>query len=382
MRKSRNPREPGEAALSAPNLPHGTMAMTAPVAQALRYTACACVVLLLLTPLVVTRDTIYLYVVGKALYWRTLVEIAFTMWAVLALWVPAYRPPRSWLLGLVGAGVACSLLSASFGVSTERSLWSSYERMLGVVNELHMLAFVVVVVSLFRGASRSGSALHMLMNVNLGVSALVGLLAVGRFLELGVPFYGSLPELHLPRVGVPLGNPTWLAAFVVMNGTLALGFLVRSFLTGAASPLRHWARLFWLAAAVLNYVALALTSSRGALLGLVMAVAFLAFGGLLAFTRVRLWPLVLGFLGAAAIAIAALLALPAFIDPHASSRLTEDGTEPIPIVGTYFPTAVRAPGWPFGRLAWKGSPRGRFLVGGRRTLRWSSASFSPVPFHA
>ena len=320
-----------------PNAGSGTAVLAAPGARALRYAAQAGVVLLLLTPLIVSRDTIYLYVVGKALYWRTLVEIVFTVWAVLALWAPAYRPPRSWLLGLLGAGVACSLLSASFGVSPERSFWSTYERMLGVVNELHMLAFVIVVVSLFRGAARSGSALRMLMNVNLGTSAVVGLLAIGRFLELEMPFYGALPELHSPSVGVPLGNPTWLAAFAVMNGTLALGFLVRSFLTGAVSPGRHWARLFWLAAAVLNYVALALTSSRGALLGLACAVAFLAFGGLLAFTRVRLWPLVLGFLAAAAIAIVFLLALPAFIDPHASSRLTEDGTEPIPIVGTYFP---------------------------------------------
>ena len=335
-RRRRSVSPPTAARLDAPGR-QGAAVVPVPVAQALRYIAQACVVLLLLTPLVVTPDTVYLYVVGKALYWRVLVEVTFAVWVVLALCVPAYRPPRSWLLGLLGVGVACSLLTAYLGVSPERSFWSTYERMLGVVNELHALAFAIVVVSLFRAASRTGQALLALLNFNLGVSALVALLAVGRFLELDMPFFGSLPELHLPGLGGVLGNPTWLAALVVVNGTLALGFLVRSFLTDAASPGRHGARLFWLATAALNYVALYLTSSRGALMGLVGGLAFLLFGGLSAFTRIRLRSLVLGFVGAAAMAIVAFLALPRFIDPHASSRLTEDGTVPGPIVGTYFP---------------------------------------------
>ena len=310
-----------------------------PMAKMLLDAARVGVLLLLLTPLIVA-DTIYPFVVGKALYWRTLVEIVFALWVLLALWVPACRPPRSWLLGLLGIGFVCSLLAAFFGVSPQRSFWSTYERMLGAVNEAHMLAFAIVVVSLFRGGARPGAKLHMLLNLNLGASAVLCLLAAARFFELDVPYYGSLPERHLPRIGGALGNPGWLALFAAMNGTLALGFLARSFLIESASSGRHWARLFWLVTAALNYFALMLASSRGAFLGLLAASAFLAFGGLLAFTRIRPWRLTLGFVGAGTLAIAlVLLALPMLTDAAADgahSRLSEDGTEPFPVAGVYF----------------------------------------------
>ena len=51
--------------------------------------------LLLLTPFVVTPGTIFPFVVGKALWSRSLIEIAFALWTVLALTHPGYRPPRS-----------------------------------------------------------------------------------------------------------------------------------------------------------------------------------------------------------------------------------------------------------------------------------------------
>ena len=49
--------------------------------------------LLLLTPVVITNETIFPLVVGKALYSRTLIEIVFLAWAVLAYRRAEYRPP-------------------------------------------------------------------------------------------------------------------------------------------------------------------------------------------------------------------------------------------------------------------------------------------------
>ena len=319
---------------------HGPLA---PAARVALRTAQAGVVLLLLTPFVVTTDTLFPHVVGKALYWRALVEIVFAAWVLLALWAPAYRPPRSWLLGLVGFGCVCSLLAGCFGVSPQRSFWSSYQRMQGTLDAVHMLAFAIVVASLFRGAARPSAGLRTLLNLNLGASAVLGLLAVAASLELDVPFYGDLIERDRPRIGSALGNATYLGAFAAMNGTLALGFLVRSFLMdAAASQVRRWARLFWLATAALNYVALGLTASQGALMGLVGASGFLVFGGLLACTRIRPWWLTLGFVGASALGTAlVLLVLSALTEPPSKDRfedgaLFEDGAKPLPVVGAYF----------------------------------------------
>ncbi len=60
----------------------------------------------------VDTGTVFPFIVGKALWSRALIEIAFA-------------PPRSWLLVLPGAGLGVSLLAAWLGVSPQRSLWSN-----------------------------------------------------------------------------------------------------------------------------------------------------------------------------------------------------------------------------------------------------------------
>ena len=324
---------------ASPPLEYGALAATSKLLPTLLLrTAQTGVLLILLTPFIVSTDTLYPFVVGKSLYWRTLVEIVFVLWVLLALWVPEFRPPRSWLLGLLGAGFACAVLAALFGASLQRSLWSTYERMQGVIDGAHVLAFAVVVASLFRGAGHPGAQLRLLLAINVCVSVALCVLAVCGFLQLDVPFYGRLPERDYPRIGSALGNAAYLAAYTTMNGALALGFLVRSLLAAGASARHRWATgLFWFAAAALNYAVLALTVSRSGILGTLAACVFLAFGGLWAFTRIRLWRLVVGFVGAGVLAMAlGLAALTALTDPEKATQLSEDGTEPFPVVGAYF----------------------------------------------
>ena len=59
-------------------------------------------------------------------------------------------PPRSWLLLLLAAGLGASLLSACFGVSLQRSVWSNYERMQGVVDQAHWFEFALVLTLILR----------------------------------------------------------------------------------------------------------------------------------------------------------------------------------------------------------------------------------------
>ena len=110
----------------------------------------------MLTPFVVTKGTVFPFVVGKALWSRAVIEIVFMLWAALALLSPAFRPPRSLLLNLLAAGLVVSLLAAVFGVSVQRSMWSSYERMQGVVDLVHWFALVVVIVSVLRTGANGG----------------------------------------------------------------------------------------------------------------------------------------------------------------------------------------------------------------------------------
>ena len=266
---------------------------------------------LLLTPFVVTPGTVYPFVVGKALWSRTLIEIAFALWAVLALTRPGYRPPRSWLLLLLGAGLGVSLLSAWCGVSPQRSLWSSYERMQGIVDQAHWAALAVVLASVLR-TPREWRAL---LGASVAAGAAVACLVIARALDLELPFFGRLPEPHLPRLSGPLGHPAFLGVFMVANLVLAAGFAARAWTSGSAAgpgPAGRWAAGAWGAVAAAHLATLVVAGSVGAFAGLGAAVGFAA----LAFA----W-LTRGRRRLAAIAVLVLLAAGAagigqrFVDP-------------------------------------------------------------------
>ena len=106
--------------------------------------------LLLLTPFVYAPGALEPLSVGKALWSRCLIEIVFALWALLALLRPDYRPPRSWLLLLMAAGLGVALLAAGAGESMQRSLWSDYGRMQGLVDQAHWCALTLALASLLR----------------------------------------------------------------------------------------------------------------------------------------------------------------------------------------------------------------------------------------
>ena len=60
--------------------------------QIARWVALGALFLLPFTPLVVVDTYFFPFITGKAFYLRTLIEIAFVAWVVLALMDKAYRP--------------------------------------------------------------------------------------------------------------------------------------------------------------------------------------------------------------------------------------------------------------------------------------------------
>ena len=262
--------------------------------------------LVLLLPLLVNSsplpDTYFPYIVGKALYGRILIEIVVGLWLVLALTYPAYRPPRSWILVAFFVYLVLALLAGIVGVSFERSLWSTYERMQGIVDLAHWIAFVVAAASLFRTMGRWWA----LLNFNLGVSLVMALLGVAQHSDVTLPGLRFLEVTN--RVDITLGNATYVGAYMLVNVLLASGMLLNSFdrrgvgkasrpaparresraanrrrrrrarpataASGDESPLL-W-QLFWLAVIALDLWMLVLSATRGALVGL--AAGVLAFG--------------------------------------------------------------------------------------------------------
>lgn len=299
---------------------------------ALRWGIHAGIGLVLLTPFIVTKGTLFPFVVGKALWSRSVIEIVFALWAVLALSDPAWRPPRSRVLLLFAAVLGVSFLAALCGVAPQRSLWSDYERMQGVVDLAHWFALAVVLASVLR----TRDAWRRLLAASAGAATAVAGLAVARHLQLDVPFYGVLPEGNLPRIGGPLGNPLYLSAYLLVNLMIAAGLAVRSWLSDAATaaapapappasrnrrrerrrkppraavPARPVAgrvlALLWTLAALLQLWGMALAGSVGGFGGLFAAAAFVAFA-LAVTARGRTWRLAAGMLAVLGLAVAAI----------------------------------------------------------------------------
>ena len=259
--------------------------------------------LVLLTPLVVMSDplprTFFPFVVGKALYARTMIELAVLAWALLAIRSPAYRLPRSRLAGLVGLYLLAMVLATVVSVSPQRSLWSNYERMMGLFDTAHWLLLIVLMAAMFR----SWAQWRVLLNVNLAVGTTMALLGLSERFAFG-PVIDTFPYLAGPqgapsaRLVITLGNPTYVGAYFLVNSIIAVGMLGYSYLRPRDSSAPRAVgrrrrqskraeadsvvstevllRVFWALAAVLGLTMILLSGTRGALFGLTAAVACFA----------------------------------------------------------------------------------------------------------
>ncbi len=255
--------------------------------------------LVLVAPLVVSAapwpETLFPFVVGKAVWSRSLIEVAFGLWVVLILRDAAYRPPKYWLVGIFGVYLFLALMAGVFGVSLNRSLWSTFERMAGWVALAHWFVFVLMLISVFR----TWAHWRWLLNFNVGVSLFLGLLGLSEYFDWGWVSYLQSTD---GRVAITFGNPTYVGGYAAVNafvaGALLAGSLVRRADAGEGAGRREprgrrrarqrrtggrasgggawgdagvWGwRLFWAAALVLDLVMLSLSATRGAMAGLGM----------------------------------------------------------------------------------------------------------------
>ena len=173
--------------------------------------------LLPFTPLVVSTSMFFPYITGKAYFFRVIVEILFGVWIVLMARDASYRPKFSWILGAFALFLGVITLADLFGGNLERSFWSSYERMEGLVTHLHLFAYFLIAISVLNAEKLWERFFH----ISLGVS-------------LFVILYGAIQltgEIVINQGGVridgPLGNATYLAVYALFHFFFALFWFVR-----------------------------------------------------------------------------------------------------------------------------------------------------------
>ena len=109
-------------------------------------------VFVLLLPLVVNStpfpDTIFPYLMGKALFFRISVEVMFIFWLSLLLINSKYKPKVSILLFVLGLFLFISLLSSLFSVDIDKSFWSTLDRMDGFIDLFHWFVYFLILISI------------------------------------------------------------------------------------------------------------------------------------------------------------------------------------------------------------------------------------------
>lgn len=232
----------------------------------------ACAALLLAMPFIVTPGVIYPAIVGKTLFARALVEIMTALWVILAWNDRRYRPNRSFVMLSFLAFVGVAGIAAITGVSPVKSLWSSFPRMMGVWGLAHWYLLALILASTIR----TPKGWWWLLNGCL-LSVLL-LSAIGVLQSFGL---ARLPGTSSDaRISATLGNPSYLAAILVLAIPPAASFLVRSAEARQKGIGLALLRIFWATTVILGIWVLFLTGTRAAVVGLVGGAVVMPVGAL------------------------------------------------------------------------------------------------------
>lgn len=240
--------------------------------------------LCLLTPLFFASSLVFPFTPAKVFSFRILVEIAAALYFYLALKNPALRPKKTALNLAVLVFLAATLISGFAGIDPYLSFWGNAERMGGFFTLAHLALYFLMLQGII-GSSRERD---QFLKITAGASALVALTTIlQRLVDLGQ----LMPQVTRP-FGL-IGNAGFLGTYLVFNIFIAAFLCFKEW-----KERKFWPAIIFGAGAVLEILALILSGTRGAFLGLaagVLAGAILAGFYLIKETKKR-WVLTGGFL--------------------------------------------------------------------------------------
>jgi len=106
--------------------------------------------LALFTPFIFIRDYFFPFVVPKTIFFRIVVDIIFIAYILLVISNPRYRPKFTPLTITITAFLGILILTSLTGINFEKSFWSVFERMSGLLTFFHLYAFYIILSSVFK----------------------------------------------------------------------------------------------------------------------------------------------------------------------------------------------------------------------------------------
>lgn len=214
--------------------------------------------LISIIPFIVGLGSFFPFVGPKSLYFMLIVEVIFGAWLILAFSSPRYRPRFNTILLALVLFLLVFAASSVLGVDFSRSFWSKYERMTGLLMQLHLFAFFLVVSSTFK---RKEDWLKIF-----GVFSFAAVLmsALSLAPKIGWNVLGKIEESS--RGGATLGNSSFLGTYLLLNLFLTIYLFFNT---------KKTFKIVFGSAAIIIFIALWLSTARAAFLAALFGIILL-----------------------------------------------------------------------------------------------------------
>lgn len=161
--------------------------------------------LAMFTPLILVKYFYFPYVVPKTIFFRIIVDVIFIAYLLLAISNPRYRPKINALTITLAIFLGIKVLTAITGINFNRSFWSTFERMTGILTLFHLFAFFIILTSVFKE--------RKYWERFFTISICAGILLC---------FYVFTSSDPTARGGGTLGNTSFMSAYVLFNVFFAI----------------------------------------------------------------------------------------------------------------------------------------------------------------
>ena len=220
--------------------------------QFLRYGIFGGLALIPFIPLVVASTMFFPFITGKNFMFRILVITVTALWLVLMTRDPSARPKSSLILWGTIALLVVTSLATAFSLNPYRSFWSNFERMDGLITQIHLFLYFIVAT----GVLTTRRYWYQFFNVNLVAASCVSVYALSQLIGSADIHQGST------RIDATLGNAAYMAVYMLINSFLA------TYLAVVATK-NTWLRFTYGTLAFWFMILLYLTQTRGTILGLI-----------------------------------------------------------------------------------------------------------------
>jgi O-antigen ligase/tetratricopeptide (TPR) repeat protein len=178
------------------------------------------VLLIFFLPLYINSGFYFPFITPRNFAFRIIVEIIFGLYLILLLsdW-KRYTIGKSRLLALIVIFFSWITLSSIINPGFWMGFWGNYERMDGLLNAYHLIAFLIVIL----GVYRDKQSWLQLFHVTFFVSFIVSFIALGQHFNLNLFIESSGGD----RVSSTLGNAAYVGTYCLFHIFFGLLLLTR-----------------------------------------------------------------------------------------------------------------------------------------------------------